>query len=303
MDFSEINAFLHAAQSQSFTEAARRLGLTPSGVSKSIARLELELGVRLLQRTTRRLNLTPDGAVFLERCVQLLSDLEEMRNMLQRTAAEPIGKLRVSVSLAFGRIVLAPLLAGFCERYPQLIVDVSFTDRKIDLIEDGFDIAVRIGNLPDSRLIARRISTAQLLICASPEYLRRHGRPVCSADLARHSCIGFRSINTNQPRPWSVLEPDGSKSAFVPNARLTVDHGEILIGAALAHAGLVCVHGYMLTGLLEDRKLEVVLRSGPDEDEGIFAVYPSSRHLSPKVRAFIDMLVHDVPASFCDVPP
>ncbi|MFC5474878.1 LysR family transcriptional regulator [Paraherbaspirillum soli] len=298
MEFTEITAFVQAAELQSFTAAAHRLGLTPSGISKSIARLEQELGVRLLNRTTRQLSLTADGSLFLGRCTQLLADFEEMRSLLQPSKAEPAGTLRVSLPVSFGRMVVMPVLTRLCQQHPKLHIEVSFTDRKIDLVEEGIDATVRIGVLPDTQLIARRISTARMLVCASPEYLQRAGRPTHSAELVRHQCVGYRSSNSSRVRNWEILEPDGSKASVLPPVRLTVDNGEALVQAALDGVGLVSLHSYMAADLVRGGRLQVLFAPDPDEDEPIHVLYPSSRHLSPKVRALVDLLAEAVPKSF-----
>jgi DNA-binding transcriptional LysR family regulator len=263
-------------------------------VSKAIARLERELGVRLLQRTTRNLGLTPDGQVFYERCSQWLADMEETRALLQDGAAEPVGVLRVSLPITFGRLVVAPLLARLSRRYPGLAIEAGLTDRKVDLIEEGVDVAVRIGELPDNRLIARRISRSQHVVCAAPEFIARHGRPAHPLALPDYPCITFRSLNTHQILAWPVADAQGSSHSITPPGRLVFDHGEAMVEAALAGGGFTCAHRYIVAPLIAQGRLVEVFACHPDDATPIYAVYPSSRHLSPRVRAFVDLLAGEI---------
>ena len=298
MEITEITAFVHTAETASFTTAGVRLGITPSGISKAISRLEAELGVRLLQRTTRQLKLTQDGTTFLQHARQLLSDFDRMRQMLQPVTAEPAGLMRISLPTSFGRMIMMPLITRWAERHSQLSLDISLTDRKVDLVDEGFDVAVRIGTLPDTQLVARRVSVARRLVCAAPAYIHRHGRPLAEGDLDARECIGYRSTNTHRPKVWHLRDVEGTRIEIKPDARMMVDNGDALLEVALAGAGIVSLHGYMARDAVAQGKLIVLFESDPLENDPISVVYPSSRHLSPKVRAFVDMLATELPEQF-----
>ena len=184
-------AFVRAAEARSFTVAARRLGISPSGVSKAISRLEASFQVRLLHRTSRSVTMTPEGAAFYERCRQIVSELEDAEQLLSAAREIPRGRLRMTMPLSLGRLHLARLVPEFLQRYPEVTVEVSATDRIVDLVEEGFDVAVRLGQPPDSRLVARQLIGGAFVTCAAPAYLKRHGTPRAPEDLARHNCARF----------------------------------------------------------------------------------------------------------------
>ena len=292
MDFSAVSAFVQTAELRSFTAAAARLDLTASGVSKAVTRLEADVGVRLLNRTTRSISLTPDGSAFLERCRQVLADLDEAREMLARSGAEPRGGLRISIPVAYGRCVVMPLLVDLLERYGELSIEANVSDRRVDLVEEGFDLAIRIGELPDTRLIARRIDSAVFVVCASPAYLAKAGRPASLEDVAEHACVVARSASSGRTLGWRLARRDGEIEEITPGSRIVVDNGEALIDAALAGAGLVYIHSYMIAEYVSQGRLEVVIDTGASQRIGVFALYPAARQLSPKVRVLVDHLVN-----------
>ncbi|WP_027581792.1 LysR family transcriptional regulator [Bradyrhizobium sp. Ai1a-2] len=291
MDFAAVTAFVHAAELKSFTAAAAKLNLTASAVSKAVSRLETEVGVRLMNRTTRSLSLTADGEAFLGRCRNALAELEDAREMLARTGAAPRGLLRISLPLAYGRLVVVPELTTLLACHTELFIEASFSDRRVDLIEEGYDLAIRIGELPDSRLIARRIDTARFVVCASPGYLARAGRPGDSAALREHTCIMCRSTSDGRMHAWRLPGPDGDVREIIPEARLIADYGEALVNAALADAGLIYIHRYMVEPLLIEGRLEIVLEDDARDAQGVFALFPQTKSLSPRVRAVVDHLV------------
>jgi DNA-binding transcriptional LysR family regulator len=287
-NLSGIVAFVHTAEASSFVGASQRLGLSASAVGKSVARLEQHLGVRLLQRSTRRVSLTDDGERFYERCRQILDALTEAESMMLQANAAPRGRLRISLP-TIGYRFLLPILPEFAERYPQIDLELDFNDRIVDVIEGGFDAAIRSGELPDSQLMARRLGPFRFVLCASPAYLQRHGVPLTPADLARHECLRFRFPTSGKLQHWAFRDlPDDAVTRF-PTA-LTCNNMEALRAAAELGLGI----GYMPDFLARDAIRAGTLQSVLDEHlahAGQFSVlWPSSRQLSPKLRAFVDFL-------------
>jgi DNA-binding transcriptional LysR family regulator len=289
VDLAAVNAFIQAAELKSFTAAAAKLDVSASGVSKAVARLEADVGVRLMNRTTRSLSLTQDGAAFLERCRSALSELEDAREMLARTGAEPRGVLKVSMPLAYGRLRVIPRLVELLERYPELSIEANVSDRRAELIEEGYDLAIRIGELPDTRLVARRIDAARFIVCAAPGYLERAGTPVSPEELVSHACVVSRSASSGRPMPWR-LTSGGEPFEVSPPSRLVVDNGEALIDAALAGAGLIYIHRYMVQAEVDAGSLVTVFETEERDADVVFALYPQAKSLSPKVRAAVDYL-------------
>ncbi|CAB3750214.1 LysR family transcriptional regulator [Paraburkholderia solisilvae] len=292
MDLSAVEAFVRATESRSFTVAARQMGLTASGVSKAVTRLETQTGVVLLQRSTRSLGLTAEGAAFFERCRAILAELREAEATLLQSVQMPSGRLRVTAPIAFGRSILLPALIEFRRRYPAVVVEASFSDAIQDIIEEGFDIAIRIGDVSSSRLVAREIGAAHWIACASPAYLKAHGRPRSPDDLSAHDCVAQISANTRRYRDWyftsSSREWAIHTGAF---AQQVFDHADALIDAALAGAGIVYVHDYAAHDFLRAGRLEQVLQEYATPRRGIQILYPATTQLSPKIRAFADFAV------------
>ncbi|MFT4439042.1 LysR family transcriptional regulator [Caballeronia sp. 15715] len=289
MDFTAVSAFVHAAEHRSFTEAANKLGLTASGVSKAISRLEEDLGVTLLRRTTRSISLTADGTIFFERCKQILADLEDARLAVSETTPEPHGKLNVTMPVVFGRLLIIPRLVGLLDRYPSLAVDASLTDRVVDLVEEGIDAAIRIGDIPDGRMVARRISTTKMVVCASAEYFHKAGRPKTVEELNRFACVAYRYPGSGRLMPWKI--GDRLSSPFLPTGRFHLDNGDSLVDAALGHAGIVYLQDYMAAPHVASGRLETIFDGMTTEEFGVYAVYPQNRRLSQNVRALVDYLV------------
>lgn len=285
---SGILAFVRTVEAKSFAGAARGLGISASGVGKSISRLEAELGVRLLSRTTRRINLTDEGALFFEHCRKVLDELERARGSLSQRRATPRGHLRLSVPSTIGKRVVVPRLPDFLRRYPEVTLELSLNDRWVNLVEDGIDVAVRIGALHDSSLVARRLGQQQLLTVASPAYLRR--RKLGSlADLAQHECLVFRLPTSGRPRPWR-FQQGGQAFEHAPRGRLTMDEGEALVEAARAGLGIAQVPSYMAAPALTDGSLlEVLSELGPAPDP-IHAVHVNRENPSLALRKLIEFL-------------
>ena len=288
-DLRTLSIFVRVAERRSFVRAAADLGITQSGVSNAISRLEDQLGVRLLARTTRRVSLTDDGAAFFERCRQSLAELEEAELVLKETRLKPTGRLRVDMPVSFGRLKVVPLLGPFQAQYPDLKLVISFTDRYVDLVEEGIDVSVRFGVLQDSSLMARRLTQTQFRVVGAPGYLAKHGRPRTPDDLAGHNCLAFTLRDTRLARDWRFAR-DGMESTLAPQGNMSFSDGAALCDAACAGYGLAQIHGYYIDNAVTAGKLEPVLEKFRPAIDPIWLVYPQTRHLSPKVRAFIDFM-------------
>jgi LysR family transcriptional regulator for bpeEF and oprC len=295
-DLNGLRVFLQVAESRSFTSAATRLGLTPSGVSKAIARLEKEYGQRLLSRTTRRVGLTNDGHAFYERCRQVLADLEEAENQLTQSSASPRGHLRVHMPTAFGKKVVLPRLAPILDRLPGLRVDVELGERSIDLAEEGLDAAVRFGHLPDSGLIARRLCDVRFVACASVAYVARHGEPKDPDDLAHHVCLGYATPWHSHYREWTFRAPDGRPFAVPVSGKLNVNSAEALLDAAIAGSGIAMIADFVAWEPVRERKLRVLLRGFIGAPTPVSVVYLPGRQHSPRVRWFTETLREMIPS-------
>lgn len=287
--FSGVVPFVRVAEARSFTGAAKRLGLTPSAISKAIAKLEGELGVSLLHRTSRSVTLTPEGAVFYQRCRQIVSDMEEARQQASSAQAEPRGYLRVSLPLAFGRLEIMPLMPDFLRRNPELSLDANLTDRAVDLAEEGYDVAVRVGRRAEARLMARRIRRTRMVTAAAPAYLESHGLPVTPADLRRHSCIGLMMPSTGTLLDW-VFERDGRPESLPVRGRLTVNTVDAQIEAAVAGGGIIQSLDFIARRAIEAGTLVPLLQDYLTVGPSIYALYPENRQLSAKIGVFIDFL-------------
>ncbi len=283
----DMLAFIKVVDAKSFTAAAERLGLSKSVVSRRIAELEDRLGARLLNRTTRKLSLTEVGEAFYERCARILADLEEAERAVGDLHAAPRGRLKVNAPVSFGLLHLAPALAAFLARYPDIEIDIDLNDRYVDLIDEGYDVAVRIGRLRDSSLIARRLAPNRRAVCAAPAYLDKHGRPVSPEDLAGHNCL----IYTNVPlaEQWQ-FRVDGETRSVRVTGSLRTSNGDLLRAAALAGVGGAVLPTFLCGDALASGALECLMFDTYVSESTVYAVYPHNRHLSPKVRAFVDFL-------------
>lgn len=285
---ADIAAFVLAVRSGSFTAAADVLGSTRSAVSKSVSRLEARHDVRLLNRSTRMLSLTDEGAIAFERWQQILDDLEEVDATLAQRSGRPTGLLKLTAPLSFGQRYILPVLDDYLRQWPQVRAHVAFTDRFVDLIEEGYDVAVRIGERGENALLmGRTIAHQQFVTCAAPAYLERQGTPQSPDELAGHDSIRF--LSADKPSPWQ-FQRGGEPLQISPPGRLNLDSSEAMRAAALAGFGLVNLPTYILGEDLHQGRLVEVLRDWRAAPDAIRLVYPSRRHLSPRVRAFIDLL-------------
>lgn len=281
--------FAKVAETGRFTAAAQALGLSKSAVSKQVARLEDSLGVRLLNRTTRRISLTEAGMVLFERCRRIAEDLEDARAAVTHLQEAPRGLLRVNAPVSYGIGHLAPVLPGFMAVYPDLKVDLTLADRRIDLVEEGVDVAIRIGNLDDSSLIARRIVSYRRIVLAAPAYWDRAGRPARPEDLARHNCLSYSYLATG--RNWSFVDEAGRPLSVRVDGSLTANNGETLVRAAEAGLGVIWSPTFLCAEAANTGRLEPALERFEAEPVGVHAVFPHSRNLSTKVRVFVDYLI------------
>lgn len=271
----------------SFAAAARKLGVTPSAVSRRVANLEAELGVALLARTTRRLRLTDDGLAFHARCAQILEQLHEARAVLARARHTPVGTLRVDAGIALGRSVIAPALPRFLERYPEIRLDLTLHDQLVDPIAEGLDVLVRIGPLGDSSLIARRLGESRIVLCASPGYLQKRGTPATLGDLARHDGIGY--LRGGHPIPLRFEAADGVTELAI-TGRANANDAEVIRQLAIAGRGIAGLFEFIVANELASGQLVTVLDAHRSTSWPIHALYPRNRHLLPKVSVFVAFL-------------
>lgn len=287
--FNDIAIFVQAAQTLSFSIAARQLGMSPSAVSKAVQRLEEHLKVRLFNRTTRSLSLTEDGSAFRDRCRRILDELEEAEQELGKSRSIPTGTLRLDLTVELGRLHIVPALPSFIAQYPELKLDVTFNNRMVDLVEEGIDAGVRVGSGADSQLILHRLATARLIVCAAPTYLMKYGEPKIPEDLIHHNCLTFVSPNTGRVFEWS-FQRHGQQFHLPIDGNLRLSHGEALLEVALRGVGLVQLNNYLAGAAIAQGKLKPVLESYGIPGRPISVVYPQKRHLSAKVQAFIDFM-------------
>lgn len=281
-----IVAFVRTAETLSFVEAGRKLGISASAVGKAIAKLEASLGVRLFHRTTRRVSLTHEGQHFHERCHRILEELRDAEAMLSKAAQTPRGRLRVSLPVIGYRFLL-PVLPAFSTRYPDVELDLDFNDRIVDVVEGGFDAVIRSGLLTDSSLMSRRLGPFRFVLCASPEYVARTGQPRTVAELAAHDCVRYRFPTTGRLQPWTFGEDDEP-----PRLRtsMTCNNMEALRGAVIAGFGIGFVPDFLVRDALACGSLVTVLDDLAIPPGQFSVLWPSSRQLSPKLRVFVDFM-------------
>ena len=289
---SHLKFFVLLAQYGNLTSAARELNLTPPAATKRLAQLETRLGVRLVNRTTRHVSLTAEGETYLHYATRILEEIREMENAVVSSHAVPKGLLRVNASLGFGRTAIAPIVSDFVRTYPQVEVQLDLTDRPIDLVESGVDLAIRFGTLPDQRLKARRVMPNRRLLCASPRYLEQHGVPERLADLTRHACIVHRQ-NDDAYGVWR-FECEGRSEAVKVHGTLSSNDGDIVLGWALDGHGILVRSEWDLAKYVESGRLRIVLPEYTQPSADLFVYYSNRRNLSFRTRAFIDFLIHRI---------
>jgi DNA-binding transcriptional LysR family regulator len=282
-----MQAFVAVADLQGFAPAARKLGLSPSGVTRLIAALEDRLGARLLQRTTRQVALTDVGARYLERVRRILSDVEEAEGSIQDERTRPSGRLVVSAPIGFGRLHVSPVMSAYLARYPEVSAELRLSDRMINLVEDGVDLAVRIGHLADSSLVARQVGEMRRIIVASPAYLKQSGEPDTPQSIASHQTIQFGAMAV--PPDWRFVD-HGREIRVAATPRFTTNSADAAIQYAEQGGGLTRVLAYQAAEAIKAGRLKVVLAKFEPPPLPIHVVYPTSRLLSAKVRTFIDLV-------------
>lgn len=284
-----MQVFTRVVDTNSFTGAADSLGMSRATVSTTIRQLERFLGVRLLNRSTRRLSLTPDGAVYYERCVAILADLHDAEASFHDVVRGPRGRLRIDVPPALGKQILMPQLCDFHDRYPDIELVVGLSDRPVDMVQEAVDCVVRIGELQDSSLIAKRIGTFNGVTCAAPSYLARKGTPTALDNLGQHHAVNFFSPRTGRNIDWSFKAEDGVINVAMQGV-LSVNDSEAYVCAGLKGFGMIQPPRYMVAGYLQSGDLIEVLQEWSPPPMPISVVYLQSRHLAPKVRVFVDWI-------------
>ena len=287
--FQAMQLFTRIVELGSFSRAAEKLDLPRASATQIIKQLEAHLGVRLLQRTTRQVRTTLDGDAYYARCLAILADVEDVEAASSQAALHPQGRLRVDASTSFGRLVLIPALPDFCARYPEVSVELSLTDRQIDLIGEGVDCVLRIGELRDSSLVARRLTALPQVCCASAAYIARHGQPARPADLERFEAVDYLSASTGKSVPFEFLI-DGRLESRSLRSRLAVNNGDAYVAACEAGFGLIQVPRYHVVRQLAAGAMVEVLQAYQPPPLPLSAVYPQNRHLSPRLRVFVDWL-------------
>ena len=296
-NLTDIAVFVKVVELSSFTAAADALDMSQPVVSKAVTRLEEKLGARLLNRTTRRLSLTEAGSELYARSVRALAEIENAELEVARFQTEPRGTLRVSAPMSFSILHLGPVIQNFLDRFPGVTLELSLDDRQVDLIEEGFDLAIRIGRLQDSNLIARKIAPCRQVLCASPGYIAKRGAPERPEDLLEHSCIIYSLLSA--PREWRFTGPDGEIHTVPINGALQSNNGLVNRAAAICGVGITLLPTFYLGEQLRSGELKPVLCKFKPQELAAYAVYPQRRNLMPKVRAFVDFLV----ATFGPEPP
>jgi DNA-binding transcriptional LysR family regulator len=284
-----LQAFAAAARQRSFARAARELGLSPSAVAKSVLRLEQQLRLRLFQRTTRRVALTQEGEEFYARCRRVLDELADLSLVAAEVARAPAGTLRIDAPITYGKRVVLPLAALLAQKYPELRLDIRLSDQFSDVVGSGMDAVIRVGEVADARLVARRIDRQQLAVYGSPRYLARRGRPRRPADIAAHDCVVFQMPTSGRYRRWEFLAR-GQPVVMHPEPRHAINDGEGLVSAVQAGLGLAQLPDLIAEDAVRAGALEEVLASYRPKPMPISIVFPTSRHMPPRLRVFIDAL-------------
>jgi DNA-binding transcriptional LysR family regulator len=289
-----ILVFVHVAETRNFTTAARRLGISPSGVSKALGRLETKLGVRLVARTTRAVRVTDEGLALLQACRPIVSNVEEAEAVLTRRMDKPSGRVRVQMPPNFGRQIVVPVVGEFTSLYPDLVVDIELSDRVSDLIEEGLDAVVRIGDPIDNRLIARKICEIRYVTVAAPSYLKRNGEPKVPADLKKHHCLGYFFPHTSRYREWHFSNSKEPKVASL-SGQINVNNGLVLMEAALSGIGIASIASFLAFDAINSGRLKVVLPGYAGSGSDVWLLYSERRYQSPRVRALISHLTDRIP--------
>jgi DNA-binding transcriptional LysR family regulator len=299
--FQEMRALAAVVEAGSFVGGADALQISKAAISRQVADLESRLGVRMLHRTTRRLSLTDDGQLFFARAKEMLAAIDEAESEISSRSGEPSGLLRINAPLTFGVLHLAPLWGRFAQLYPKVSLDIELSDRVVDLVEEGYDLAVRITNLPNSQLVSRRLASTRMVACASPPYLALHGTPAHPDELAQHEVISYSYWAARNE--WTFTAPDDSLVTVRTHARIHANNGDTCRAAALDHQGIILQPDFLVADDLRRGDLVELLPTYRAMTLGIHAVYPSRKHLPIKTRRLVDFLVEAFAAPVWDTLP
>jgi LysR family transcriptional regulator for bpeEF and oprC len=290
MDLNSLVIFARVAETRSFTVAADQLDLSASAVSKAVSRLEADLGVLLLHRTTRMVTPTAEGIDLLERCREIIAAIDDAVSSVKGVPGRPTGRLRVVLPVALGHRVIMPALRQLAQQHPDLVFDCELTDRTPDMLYEGVDCAVHLGDVTDQRLVARKLGHLRFFPCASPEYLLRHGEPLTPDDLDHHHCLATLVPQTGRYREWTFRK-DGQPVVKQLAGRINVNHGEALLEAAMDGEGIAMLGTYTIMQAVQAKRLKVLLKEYAVEGHAVWLLYPARRNSSPKLRLFIDFMV------------
>jgi DNA-binding transcriptional LysR family regulator len=282
-----LDAFVQSAETGSFVAAGRKLGLSASAVGKAVTRLEQRVNVRLFHRNTRNMALTEEGRLFLERCRRIFEEVEAAESELAQSNRTPRGRLRISLPLV--GMLLTPVMASFMRAWPEVQLDLDFSDRLVDVVEEGFDAVIRTGQPADSRLMSRNVGRFRLKIVASPDYLARCGVPVTPDDLVHHQCLHQRSPSTGKIRPWPFARGERQAKIVLPE-RMSATAVDPLIELAIEGLGIACLPPFAIRGEIADGRLASILDEWVEETDQFNVLWPASRQVTPKLRAFVDFM-------------
>jgi DNA-binding transcriptional LysR family regulator len=286
-----LKTIVAVVETGSFTAASERLGMSKALASKYVGEVEDKLGVRLFNRSTRRLALTEAGRSYYERALPLLEEFAELVDNVTGEQSNPQGLLRVSVPVTFGEMKLSPLIPKFLARYPDMRVELQLLDRMIDMLEEGIDVVIRIGGVDDSNLIARHIKSLPLILCASPQYIQEHGQPRCAQDISEHNCI--IDSNFRIGKQWPIISPDGVTDSIAVTSKVAANSPRAVKEIAIAGGGIGMIPRFIVEDAFAEGSLVEILPGYSTLEFGLFAIYPHRRYLPKKVRCFIDFMIEE----------
>jgi DNA-binding transcriptional LysR family regulator len=286
--YLEMRTFAAVVDEGSFVAAADVLEMSKPAVSRHVGELEARLGVRLLHRTTRKLSLTDEGTVFHARCKELLGSLDEAEAEITARSGRATGRLKINAPVSFGISYCAPLWGAFLAKHPGVRLEVDLSDRMVELVDEGYDLAIRIARLPSSTLVFRQLASTRLVLCASPQYLKKKGKPKHPSELTEHDAIGYSNWSAGDR--WGFTGSQGEVSVKI-RSRFYANNGETCVAVARAHGGVILQPSFLVSDAISSKQLIELMPAYQALTLGIYAVYPSRRHISPKVRAMIDFLV------------
>ena len=278
-----IAEFVTVAETGSFTIAAKKLGISTAHVSRQVSALESRLASKLLHRTTRKVSITEIGSIYYQRCRQLLDDLEDAEHAISDLQSKPTGRLKITAPVIYGELTIAPLINDFIARYPELNVELQLSNQKMDLVAEGYDLGIRQGQLEDSSMMAKRLASRTLYVCATQAYLDQYGKPRTPAELSQHNCLQGSLDH------WRFQEKGKTRNIHI-SGNLRCNSGRVLANAALKGLGIVQLPGEYVLSYIQSGHLQALLEDYSPPDEGVWAIYPNNRHLLPKVRMLIDYL-------------